>query len=315
MKITIAYRTPQISDKVLNQLKKVGDVDIVSLIKAEEDEIIEKLQGTEILLAANSGYKMITERCFQELPSLKMITILGVGYDYIDVDAASKHNVKICRTIGANSESVAEHAWGMILDLSKRITEFEREARNTGENRCKLFPGTTVYGKTIGIVGLGEIGKRIARIAAAFNMKILGINKSGKPVNNIEVTSKNHLLQNSDIVVMACPLTDETTNFIDTDAIKKMKDKSILVNVSREPLVNKEAAIEGIRSGKLFGYGIETDIGEPIPPTDEYFRFKNILVTPHNAWNTDDTIANYDQISVDNIKAFVEGKPINVLNK
>ncbi|MFC1790811.1 2-hydroxyacid dehydrogenase, partial [Patescibacteria group bacterium] len=263
---------------------------------------------TEILIAGSSGIERISKELLAGLKNLKLITTLTVGMAWVDLEAAKSLKIPVCNIKGANSESVAEHAWGMILDLSKRITEFDRDVRNRGAYRFGDYQGKEVYGKTIGIIGLGDIGKKIARIAGAFKMKVLGTNKSGQKVAGVKLVRMDDLLKESDVVVIAVPLTEETKDLISKREIKLMKKEAILVNPAREPIVNKRAVLKAVKEGKLFGYGVETEIMQPISKSDPYLQYPNVVVTPHNAFNTKDAERKSFEVTIENIKAFLEGK-------
>jgi len=314
MKITVAYRNPVLPEEMIKRLEQIGEVEILKVDKISEEETIEKMPDTEILICGISGFQNIGKKTFDGLKRLKLIAMYGVGYEWIDVEEAKKRGIVVSATISANSESVAEHTWGMILDLAKKITEFERDARSKGENNAYSYKGIEVYGKTLGIIGLGQIGKRVVRIAKGFDMKIIGFNRSKKPVENVEIVDMENLLKNSDIIALCAPLNKDTENIISKKEIKMMKKDVILVNCSRENLVEKKAVLDAVSDGKIFGYGIETDIFQEISPDDEYFKYPNVLLTPHNAWNTKESVKNNLRIILENVEAFVQGKPINIVN-
>jgi len=314
MKISIVCENPALPHEILDKLKLIGEVENFDFKKLTEDELIVMMPETEILICDSSSVDGISKKVFDGLGNLKFISIYGVGYEWIDIEEAKKRNIIISTTIGGNSESAAEHIWGMILNLSKRISEFERDTRKTGENNVNNYKGKEVFGKTIGIVGLGEIGKRVARIARGFNMRIIGINKSDKPVKGVEIIDLNYLLKNSDIITLCLPLNPDTINIIGEEELSIVKKDVILINCSREKLVNKNAILKVLSENRLFGYGIETEIFDLISPNDKYFKYSNVLLTPHNAWNTKESNENNFSIIFRNVKAFLDKKPINVIN-
>ncbi len=315
MKISIAFNNPIIPIEIIDKLDSLGKVSIFDVYKLTEEEVIEIMPETEILICDTPSLIHIGKKTFDGLKNLKFISIFGVGYEWIDIEEAKKRNIIISSTIGGNSESAAEHTWGMILNLSKRISEFERDTRKTGENNVNKYQGIEVFGKTIGIIGLGEIGKRVARIAKGFNMRIIGINKSGRLVDGVELIDSKHLLMKSDIIVLSIPLNSNTRNFIGEEELNTMKKSVILVNCSRENLVDKEAILNALSEKRVFGYGIETEIFDSITPNDGYFKYPNILLTPHNAWNTKESDKNNFSIIMRNVEAFLDKKPINVIYK
>lgn len=313
MKIYLITSNPSISDAMKSDLEKLGELIVINAQKMTAQEVIARAGDAEILIAGSSGIEKISREMLQGMKKLKMIATLTVGVAWLDMEATKELGVTVCNIKGANAESVAEHAWGMILDLAKRITEFDRDSRNKGAFRFADYTGKEVYGKTIGIIGLGDIGTKIARIASGFNMRVLGLNKSKKPVKGVELVDKEKLLKESDVIVTSVPLNDETTGMISDKEIALMKRGVILINPAMEPITDKEAVLRGLESGKIFGFGIETEIMKPIPPDSPYFKHSRIVVTPHNAFNTEDANTNSYELAVANVKAFITGKPRNIV--
>lgn len=313
MKIYLITSNPTISDDMKDELEKLGELMVIDAQKMSAEEVINQASDAEILIAGSSGFEKISRELLQGLKKLKMIATLTIGVAWVDIEAAKELGVRVCNIKGASAESVAEHAWGMILDLAKRITEFDRDSRDKGAFKFADYTGKEVYGKTIGIIGLGDIGKKVARIAKVFDMRVLGLNKSKKPVDGVKLVDKVTLLKESDVIVTTVPLTDETTNMISDEEIALMKNGVILVNPAMEPITDKEAILKGLESGKIFGFGIETDIMRPIPSDSPYFKHPRIVVTPHNAFNTEDANIKSYNLAIANVKAFIRGKPQNIV--
>ncbi len=313
MKICFITSNPQI-EYVKTDLEKIGELTVHNRQKLSVDEVVELASDAEVLVAGSSGVEKIDKTLIDNLPKLKLIALLTVGIDWVDVAYAREKGIVVSNIKGANSESVAEQTWGMILDLAKRITEFDRDARLKGAFRFNDYKGKEVFGKTLGIIGLGDIGKKVARGAKGFDMRVLGVNKSKQPVEGVELVGLSQLLKESDVIAVCAPLTPETNNIISAEEIAQMKDGVVLVNTSREELVNKQAIVDGLKSGKIFGYGIETAIMTPIPSDDPYFIVSSkVIATPHNAFNTEDADKKSYELVAENIKAWVEGKAQNVV--
>lgn len=315
MKITLASNQAQPTEEQARKLNKLGDFTVLRAEKWTAEQAIAEIKQTDVLIAGPSGITKIDEQLLAGLSGLKLVSTLTVNTTWIDLQAAKKHDVIISTIKGANSESVAEHAWGMILDLAKRITEFNRDAIQKGSYNFKEYVGVELAGKTIGIIGLGDIGKKVARIAKAFDMKILGVNKSGQKVAGIQVVTLDELFAQSDVIVVATPLTDETKDIIGADEVQKMKDGVIIVNPAVAELTNKQAILDGLESGKIFGFGIETDILKQIPQDDPYLTHPRIIATPHNAFNTIDAERKSFDVVIENIEAFIAGRPKNMTKK
>lgn len=311
MKIYLITSNPVIGDVLKVDLEKIGDFKIIDGQKLTAQEVIEKAGDAEILIAGSSGLEKISDELLNGLPNLKYISTLTVGLTWVDIDAVKKHGVKLSNVKGANSESVAEHTWAMILDLSKRVTEFDRDVRNKNAFRFAEYTGKEVFEKTIGIIGLGDIGQKVARIAKAFNMNVLGVNKSNKEVEGVKLVDLDTLYKESDIIAICTPLTLETENLISDEAVNKMKDGVIIVNTAMEKITNKEAIFKGLESGKIFGFGIETEISQPADPA--YLNHSRIIVTPHNAFNTEDANKKTYEMAVENVIKFIDGNSVRLI--
>jgi phosphoglycerate dehydrogenase-like enzyme len=314
MKIYIVLGAAEFNKKQMKELGKMGELYILDTNKISSQEAFSQISDADILLTAPSGFSEITSNMLKKMNKLKFISLLTVGYDWIDVKAAREIGIDISNARESNSEAVAEHIWGMILSLSKKIAEFDRDFRIKGETDVFKYEGFEVYGKTIGIIGLGDIGKRVARIARGFEMNIIGINKSKRRVPGVKLTTMTNLLKNSDIIAVSVPLTKDTTNMISSKQIGLMKKGVILVNCARENIVNKNAVISGIKKGVVFGYGVESELFKQLPKNDPYFQFSEIIINPHNAWNTCEAAQKEFDITISNIKAFLRGKPQNLVN-
>ena len=314
MKIYTFLASPSLPQEYIDKMSNLGEYIIVDSQKMPSSEIVDKYPDIEILLAAPSGMQAVDKELLEGLKKLKFISTLTVGTNWVDLEYAKKKGIPVSNAKGCNSQSVAEHTFGMILNLSKRISEFDTYVRDKGEYSFKPYKGLEIQGKTLGVIGLGDIGKRVARIAQGFDMKVIGMNKSGKKVNDVQLVDKEKLVKESDVIAVCAPLDKSTENMITKKEIEKMKDNTIIVNCAREAIVNKEDVVEAVKSGKLFGYGVDTEIMVPIEKDDLYLSHPRILVNVHNAFNTYETDEKEDEIVYQNVKAFLEGKPQNVVN-
>jgi phosphoglycerate dehydrogenase-like enzyme len=276
-------------------------------------ELKEKASDGEILVASPSAFKILTKEHLEQMPKLKLITTTSVGTEWIDVKAATDKNIIVSNEKGVNSESVAEHCFGMILDLSKLITEADRNIREGGDQK-KEYLGFEIYGKTLGIIGLGDIGTRVARIAHGFDMRVIGVNKNKKEVSGVDLVEQDILLKESDIIVVAVPLTNETDNLLSSKEFSFMKKGVILVSISREKVVNKEAVLEALNKGDLAGFGFDAEIAVPIAKDDPWFKSEHVIITPHSASVTKESHQRYATMTAENINAFLKGEPIRVVN-
>lgn len=314
MKINLITSSARPTKEQIEKLEQLGEFRIIDAQKWTTKEVLANALDTKILVCGPSGVPEIGKELLSGLINLKYISTLTVRTDWIDLKAARERNISVSNIKGANSEAVAEHSWGMILDLAKRISEFNRDAISKGAYKFGDYRGIEVFGKTIGIIGLGDIGKKVARIAQGFDMRVLGINKSGSSVAGVELVDLKELLRQSDVIVVCVPYTPETDNLIDKEQVSQMKEGVIIVNPATPEITNKEAILAGLDSGKIFGFGIETEIMQAIPADDPYLTHPRIIATPHNAFNTVDAeIKSFDTV-IENITAFLDGSSKNVVN-
>lgn len=294
-------------------LDALGDFKSIDGQKMTAEEVIKLIPDVDILLAGSSGIARISSELLDGLPSLKFISLFTVGTDWVDLEACRQKGIKVSNIKGASAQSVAEHAWGMILNLSKRISEVDRDIRDKGIYEFRNYQGKEVFGKTLGVIGVGEIGSRVAKIGQAFNMTVLGVNKSSQPIEGVKLVSLEELLKTADVIAVCVNLNEETKDLISAKEIAMMKDGAILVNTSREAIVNQSAVVEAVHSGKLFGYGIETEIMQPIPKDSPYLTHPRILVTPHTAFHTLDAEIQSTDLVIANVKSFLDNQPKNLV--
>lgn len=313
MKTYCATSSPELTDGQIERLEKLGEVSVADCRKLSEDEFIERFSDAEILIVGSSGVEVISRKVLEGLPKLKFLSLLTVGTAWVDLDYANETNLPVSNIKGANAQSVAEHTWAMILNLSKRVSEADRNLRNGGEYKFLEYQGIEIIGKSLGVIGLGDIGKQVAQIGSAFGMSVIGVNKSGKEVENVRLVELKELLNKSDVITICTPLTEETTDLISDEEFHQMKGGVILVNPAREAIVNKKAVLKNIESGKLRGYGIETEIMVPVDKDDEYFNYDNVIVTPHTAFFTVESDAKSFEMAVANVENYFSQKSTNIV--
>lgn len=317
MKIYLISAANDFSEEIEEALHKarIADTTIYIANHATVEQIKENASDAEIVVASPSGFKFMSAEHMDAMPNLKLVTTTSVGTDFIDLKAAKDRGIVVSNEKGVNAEAVAEHCFGMILDLTKKITESDRGIRERGEFNSGVYMGFDLYRKTIGIVGTGDIGKRVARIASGFDMEVLGVNGSGQAVEGFEIVDLSQLLSKSDVVVLTAPYNEDTDNLISNEEFDLMKPGSVLVSISREAMVNREAVLEALESKKLLGFAFDADIGEEMGKDDRYLQHENIVITPHTASVTKESEAGYISMTVENVRAFLDGEPIRVVNK
>src|SRR3989339_1783324 len=294
-----------------DRLTKLGEFVEYSAKKANSDQVAEMIGDADILIVGSSGVQTVDQNVFEKCKNLKFITVLGVGADFVDLASALKRGIRVSNLRGANSESVAEHIWGLILSLSKKVTE-SHIGTKAGKYEFLHYFGKELFRKTIGIIGYGEIGSKVARIAKGFDMKILVVTRTHKENQEVEFVTMDRILKESDVIVVTVPLTTETTDLISIDEFGMMKTGVILVSTSREAVINKEALLKTLQDGKLFGFGMELDINMPADPA--YYEFSNVVITQHNDFFTKESEDISNDLAVENVEKFIEGKMQNLVN-
>lgn len=252
-------------------------------------------------------------------PNLKVIAEFGVGYDNIDVDAASERNIAVANTPGVLTEAAADFGFTMIQTAGRRIAESDRFVRR-GE--WKWFEpldllGVDIYGSTLGIVGFGRIGSAVARRALGSGMNVIYVTRS-QPKDDLgceRVSTLNELLERSDFVTLHCPLTPETNGLMGTEEFKRMKPEASLINTARGPIVNTDALTAALRDGEIAYAALDVTDPEPIPADHPLVSMENVTLVPHIASATIGTRRKMSEMTVDNILASIDGKlPPNCVN-
>lgn len=315
------FVTRNLPGKALAELAKTHDVVISPYDRSlTADEIVEMGCGSDAVLT------LLTERWTGELmdkmgSNLKIISNYAVGFDNIDTAAATERGIVVCNTPSDEvNEAVAEFTWALILGLSRRVVEAS-EFTDKGAYKGwepHIFLGRDVYGKTLGIIGLGRIGSMVARRAKGFNMKVLYTKKDRdmdkEKELEVEYRDLDRLLGESDVVTLHVPLTPETRHLINTDTLAKMKIGSFLINTSRGPIVDEHAVVDSLRSGKLAGVALDVHENEPAT-NPEMMQMENAILTPHIASATVEVREKMTQQAVDAIvKTLFGEKPNDLVN-
>lgn len=311
MKIYYLSPNPKLEPFNKKKLESLGSLTCLPFKAVNEQEIIDKIQGAELVLISPKAVRKLTDHFFKALPKLKHLVLLSSGYDWIDIESAAQNNVSLSHCVGANAVSVAEHSWGLILSLSKRITEHDRDLHFSKKEMSKKYEGIELKNKTLGILGTGSIGTYVAKVGKSFGMKVLGYNKHGGEKEGFDdITDIISLLKHSDVISIHLPLTRETKNLIDMDKLKVTKTGVIIVNTAREQIVNQQAIIEQLKKGKIFGYGVDVEM---VDHDNSYLQFPNVIVNIHNAFNTKEAKQRMQDAAVKNIESFIRGEPINLI--
>ena len=262
----------------------------------------------------------LTDEIFAACPNLKLVSILATGYNIVDLAAAKRRGITVCNVPGYSTRAVVQMTFALLLEICQQVG-LHSGAVHTGRwQTCPDFcfwdrPLIELDGKTMGIVGYGAIGSAVGTVAQALDMKLLVTARHEKPVpEGARFVSLPELLAQSDIVSLHCPQTAENARMIDAGALAQMKDGAILLNTARGGLLDEQAVADALRSGKLLAAGMDVVSAEPIRADNPLLTAPNCFLTPHIAWAPLETRRRLQAISAENLRAFLAGKPQNVVN-
>lgn len=262
----------------------------------------------------------LTDEIFAACPNLKLVSILATGYNIVDLAAAKRRGITVCNVPGYSTRAVVQMTFALLLEICQQVG-LHSGAVHTG--RCQTCPDFCFWdrplieldGKTMGIVGYGAIGSAVGTVAQAFGMKLLVTARHERPVpEGARFVSLPELLAQSDVVSLHCPQTAENARMIDAGALAQMKDGAILLNTARGGLLDEQAVADALRSGKLLAAGMDVVSAEPIRADNPLLTAPNCFLTPHIAWAPLETRRRLQAISAENLRAFLAGKPQNVVN-
>ena len=300
-----------------DKMRQFGDLTVYERTNA--DNVYDRSRDAAIILTNKTP---ISREVINKLPSVKYIGVLATGYNIVDVDAAKQKGIPVTNVPGYGSNSVAQLAFALLLELCHHVQRHSDEVKGGKWSRSADwsfwdYPLIELHNKTIGIIGFGTIGQRVADIATAFGMKIVGMSRTKSDQShrkNFRWVSFEELLAQSDVISIHCPLTPETKGLINNDTLKKMKRSAFLLNTSRGPIVEDRELADALNSDVIAGAGIDVLSVEPPPVDNPLLKAKNCLITPHLAWATKEARTRLMDAVVQNVSAFLRGEPINVVN-
>lgn len=279
---------------------------------ADTDAVAARLQGFDIVCAMRERTPFDRD-LIGKLPDLKLLITSGPRNASIDVGAAIEHDITVCNT-ASHPTGTSELTWALILSLARRIPT---ETANMREGRWQETVGIDLAGKTLGVLGLGRLGARVAQVAQAFGMSVVAWSQNLTDERAAECgatrVDKNELLAQSDFITIHLVLSDRTRGLIGADEMKRMKPSAYLVNTSRGPLIDEAALIDAIQQGTIAGAGLDVYGTEPLPNDHPYRTLPNVVLTPHIGYVTEDTYRLFYGEIVENIEAWLGGNPIRVM--
>ena len=292
-------------------LKQFGEVEEFGLLRY--DEVTEKIADADMVVCNKT---LLDKNTLRLAKNLKYIGLFATGYNNIDIDYCKEHNVAVCNAGSYSTNAVAQHTFALILEHFNNTANYNKYVQDGLWKRSKTFspfvyPLSELAGKTIGIVGFGNIGKAVAKIANAFEMRVIAFNRSEKQADGVEFVSFDTLLEQSDIVSVHCPLNSESQDMFDKNAFAKMKKGALFVNTARGGVMVEQDLFDALQSEHLGGAAIDTLRVEPMEEDCILMGAKNCIMTPHIAWAPVETRVRLMNIVADNIRAFLNGTPQN----
>jgi glycerate dehydrogenase len=296
-------------------IKELGDC--VFYDRTPADMTVERAKGAD---AVFTNKVVLNKEIISQLPDLKFIGVLATGYNVVDSEAAKNAGITVTNIPAYSSASVAQMVFSHILNFAQNVG-IHAQSVSLGEWAASIdfaywkTPQTELAGKTLGIIGFGQIGQAVAKIGLAFGMKVIFTNRSQKETNlETSQVDLETLLSESDFISINCPLTAENTGFINKQTIEKMKPTAFLINTGRGPLINEKDLADALNSGRIAGAGLDVLSVEPALPENPLLKAKNCFITPHIAWATFEARTRLMNIATENLKSFIAGKPQNVVN-
>ena len=284
----------------------------------DEEEISARIDNADILLTNKTP---VSAYALERNPNVKYISVLATGYNIVDVEAARARNIPVSNVPAYGTAAVAQFAIAMLLEICHHVAHHSERVHAGAWESCPDwcfwdYPLIELDGKTMGIIGFGRIGQQTGRIAKAMGMKILASGSrptdAGREI--AEYVELDELLARSDVIALHCPLFPSTKGIISRENIAKMKDGVILLNNSRGPLVDEQALADALNSGKVYAAGLDVVSTEPIRGDNPLLKAKNCFITPHISWAPKEARERIMSCTVENVKAFMAGSPVNVVN-
>ena len=301
-------------------LAELGELVVYDRVSYAEDPIIrEKIGDADVVITNKTP---ISKETLDACTNIKAIAVLATGYNVVDYEYAKEKGIPVMNVPTYGTQIVGQYAVGLLMEICSHYGHHDQTVKEgKWENNADWcywdYPMIELYGKTAGIIGLGRIGQSTARILNAMDMKVLAYDafqsEAGKKL--AEYVELDELLAKSDVIFLHCPLFPSTEGIINKDNIAKMKDGVILINNSRGQLVVEQDLAEALNSGKVYAAGLDVVSTEPIKGDNPLLTAKNCLITPHISWAAQAARQRIMDITVNNVKSFVEGNPTNVVNK
>jgi len=299
-----------VNERQRMRLKKLGDVKFFKKTISRDPDFLKKCIGADIL--------MMTPRppidVVPYLKKCKFISVLATGFDGINIKLAKEKGILVGNVPAYATHSVVEHIFALILGLSRNIKSSEKIVRNGKWNTELMVVSMGLHGRTLGVFGFGKIGQMVADIAKTFGMRVIAYTKNVKNVaSDIDFVSFDKFLADSDVIVLASPLNEETYHKFGEKEFAAMKKQPIFINTARGAIVDEKALIKALKNKWIFGAGLDVFEKEPVERSP-FAKFDNVILSPHVAWGSDTAASNLVDVAIDNIEVFLNGTPKNIVN-
>lgn len=287
--------------------------------RTPEEQVIERARQADILVTNKTP---ISASALKALPRLKCIIVLATGYNIVDAEAAGRLGIPVCNVVAYGVDSVAQHVMALLLEICRGCGAHDLSVKRGDWNRAKDFtywltPQRELTGMTMGIVGFGNIGRKVGELAHAFGMRVLAFSPSAKEAPGyapFSFTDLDTLFREAEVVSLHCPLTEATQGMVDTARIRTMRDKAFIINTARGALLDEADVAAALHAGKLGGLGADVLSTEPPEEGNPLLTAPNTVITPHLSWASLHARKNIMRLAAENIRAFQSGKPVNVVN-
>lgn len=293
----------------------LGDLKVYD--RTEAKDILSRIGDADIVITNKTP---LSKETIEKAPAIRYIGVLATGYNVVDVLAAKEKGIPVCNIPTYGTDAVAQFAFAMLLEITNHVAHHSDEVKKGRWTASPDFcfwdtPLMELLGKTIGIIGFGRIGQATGRIARAFGMEVLAYDSYQVPNADATYVTLDELYAKSDVIALHCPLFPETEGIINKESIAKMKDGVIILNNSRGPLIVEQDLADALNSGKVYAAGLDVVSSEPIKGDNPLLKAKNCIITPHISWAPKESRTRLMGIAVDNLKGFLEGKPVHVVNQ
>ncbi|WP_461210671.1 D-2-hydroxyacid dehydrogenase [Desulfocurvus sp. DL9XJH121] len=305
-------------DNPWDEVAALGELTVHQRTAASE--VLERATGADVVL---TNKVVIPGDVIKALPDLKFVSLLSTGYDRVDIRVAAERGIPVCNVPAYSTTTVAQFAFALILGLNHRVADHDRGLREGLWHKGGLnwgfwnAPQVELAGQTMGVVGFGDIGSRVAELAHAFGMRVLAYAPRPKPApwyKPFGFVSLEELFEQSDVVSLHCPLTADNAGFVNASLIDRMKSDAIIVNTARGALINEDDLLAALTAKRIRGAGLDVVAKEPMVADHPFLKLDNCLLTPHMAWGSLAARQRLMHQTAENIKAWMAGAPVNVVN-